>query len=43
MSALIGLCAVVYGASLVVTAGGGLLWFVSPRFRRLLIDDGQRR
>jgi hypothetical protein len=41
MSALLGLIAAIYGGSLVVVAGGGLLWTVSPRFRRVLVDRGQ--
>jgi len=39
MSALLGLFVAVYGTSLLVATGGGLLWVVSPRFRRLLIDQ----
>jgi hypothetical protein len=39
MSALLGVLAVVYGASLMVAASGGVLWKFSPRFRRLLVDD----
>ncbi|HWI84744.1 MAG TPA: hypothetical protein VNT42_00270 [Sphingomonas sp.] len=42
MSAVLGVLAAVYGVSLLVTAGGGLLWTVSARFRRLLIDDQAR-
>jgi hypothetical protein len=38
MSALLGLVAAVYGLSMIVAAGGGLLCAVSPRFRRLLVD-----
>jgi hypothetical protein len=43
MSALLGLVAAIYGGSLLVVAGGGLLWAVSPRFRRELVDDTQSR
>ena len=39
MSALLGLIAVVYGASMVVVAGGGLLYAVSSDFRRSLKGD----
>jgi hypothetical protein len=39
MSALLGVVAAVYGSSVMVVAGGGLLWLVSPRFRRVLVGD----
>jgi hypothetical protein len=39
MSALLGVLAAIYGISLTVAAGGGVLVTVSPRFRRLLIGD----
>ena len=39
MSALLGLLAVVYGLSLTIAAGGGLLATVSPRFRREVMGD----
>jgi len=42
MSALFGLLMVVYGTSLAVAAGGGVLLIVSPRFRRLLIGETPR-
>jgi hypothetical protein len=42
MSALLGLLVVVYGTSLAVAAGGGVLALVSPRFRRLLMGDAPR-
>jgi len=42
MSALLGLLVVVYGTSLPVAAGGGVLAIVSPRFRRLLMGDTPR-
>jgi hypothetical protein len=42
MSALFGLLVVVYGTSLAVAAGGGVLLIVSPRFRRLLIGETPR-
>ena len=42
MSALLGVVAAVYGGSLVIVAGGGLLWLVSGRFRRVLVGDRPR-
>ena len=39
MSALLGLFAVIYGLSLAIAAGGGVLMTVSPGFRRSLIGD----
>jgi len=39
MYALLGLVAVIYGTSLTIAAGGGVLLSVSPRFRRLLIGE----
>jgi len=42
MSALLGVVAAVYGSSLVIVAGGGLLWLVSGRFRRVLVGDRPR-
>jgi hypothetical protein len=41
MSALLGIIAVIYGGSLVVVAGGGLLFAISARFRREVRDDKQ--
>jgi hypothetical protein len=43
MLALLGVVAAVYGGSLLVVAGGGLLWAFSPRFRRELVDDTHAR
>jgi hypothetical protein len=34
MSALLGVIAAFYGASMLVVAGGGLIWALSPRFHR---------
>jgi hypothetical protein len=42
MSALLGVVAAIYGLSLAVAAGGGVLLTLSPRFRRLLIGDTPR-
>ncbi len=42
MSALLGVVAAIYGGSLMVAASGGVLWKISPRFRRLLVDENQR-
>lgn len=39
MSALLGVIEAIYGISLVIAAGGGVLWTVSPTFRRLLLGD----
>lgn len=39
MSALLGVIMVIYGSSMLVAAGGGLLYAVSPGFRRLLKGD----
>ena len=39
MMILLELVAVVYGASFTLVAGGGVLWTVSPAFRRVLIGD----
>lgn len=39
MSALLGVIAAIYGISLTLAAGGGLLVAFSPAFRRLLIGD----
>ena len=39
MFALLGLLAIIYGISLTIAAGGGLLLTVSPRFRRVLIGE----
>ena len=39
MTALLGLIAAVYGGSFVVIAAGGLLWRISPRFRREMVDQ----
>jgi hypothetical protein len=39
MSALLGVITVIYGASMLVAAGGGLLYAVSPDFRRSLKGD----
>jgi len=39
MSALLGVITVVYGASMLVAAGGSLLYAVSPDFRRSLKGD----
>ena len=39
MSALLGVLAAIYGISLTIAAGGGLLVTISPRFRRLFIGD----
>jgi hypothetical protein len=39
MSALLSVIAAIYGLSLAVAAGGGVLLTVSPRFRRLIIGD----
>ncbi len=41
MSALLVLFIGIYGSSLLVTAGGGILYALSPRFRRELRDDTQ--
>ena len=38
MSALLVMVAAVYGSSLLVVTGGGILWKFSPRFRRELVD-----
>lgn len=43
MSAVLGLAAIIYGGSLVMIAGGSLLWIISPRFRRELVGDKLRR
>jgi hypothetical protein len=43
MSTLLGFLEVVYGGSLLVAGGGGILYAVSPRFRRELLDDTQSR
>jgi len=42
MSALLGVLAAVYGLSLAIAAGGGLLVAFSPSFRRELIGDSPR-
>ena len=34
MSALLGVIAAIYGGSIVIVAGGGLIWALAPRFRR---------
>jgi hypothetical protein len=39
MSALLGVITVVYGSSMLVAAGGSLLYAVSPRFRYLVKGD----
>ena len=39
MTTLLGFVAVVYGTSMVIVAGGGVLWAISPRFRRLFLDE----
>lgn len=39
MSALLGVVAFVYGLSLTVALGGGVLLTVSPRFKQLLIGE----
>jgi hypothetical protein len=39
MSALLGVLAAVYGTSLTIAAGGGVLLAFSPTFRRLVIGD----
>jgi hypothetical protein len=39
MSALLGVIVFIYGLSLAIAAGGGVLVAVSPRFRRLLVGD----
>lgn len=39
MSALLGVIAFIYGTSLMVALGGGVLLRVSPRFKQLLIGD----
>jgi len=39
MSALLGLLAAIYGISLTIAAGGGLLATISPRFRREVMGD----
>jgi len=39
MSALLGLLAIIYGISLTIAAGGGVLLTVSSRFRRLLVGE----
>lgn len=42
MSALLGVLAAVYGTSLAIAAGGGVLLTFSPTFRRLVIGDTPR-
>jgi hypothetical protein len=39
MSALLGLLAAIYGISLTIAVGSGLLATISPRFRREVIGD----
>lgn len=39
MMILLEMIAVVYGASFTLVAGGGMVWAVSPSFRRVLIGD----
>lgn len=39
MSALLGVIAAIYGSSLLLAAGGALLYRVSPSFRRELKGD----
>lgn len=42
MSALLGVLAAVYGTSLAIAAGGGVMLAFSPTFKRLLIGDTPR-
>jgi hypothetical protein len=39
MSVLLGIITVIYGGSMLVAAGGSLLYAVSPGFRRLVKGD----
>lgn len=39
MSALLGVLAVIYGLSIAIAAGGGVLFTFSPAFRRLVRGD----
>ena len=39
MSALLGVIAAIYGLSVLIAAGGGVLFSVSPGFRRLVRGD----
>jgi len=39
MSALLGFLVFIYGTSLTIAAGGGVLLSVSPRFRQVLIGE----
>jgi hypothetical protein len=43
MTAVLTLIAAVYGASLVIVAGGSVLYRMSPSFRQQLLDQSQPR